>query len=127
MCIKNDFILEKSAEKYLYGCMKELYDNKGEKKQYKAVINNQKREEKKMWSFIVAILIGGVSGWLAGRIMGVNGSWIINILLGLVGGLVGGLLGSIIGVGATNWIGSILISVVGACILIWAYRTFFKK
>jgi uncharacterized membrane protein YeaQ/YmgE (transglycosylase-associated protein family) len=53
-------------------------------------------------------------------------SLVMNIILGLLGGIVGGVIGGFIGVGATNWIGSILISVVGACILIWAYRTFFK-
>ncbi len=75
-----------------------------------------------MWSFIVALLIGGVSGWLAGKIMGTNHSIIINIVLGLLGGLLGGFIGHLLGVGATNWIGSIIISVIGACLLIWIFR-----
>ena len=79
-----------------------------------------------MWSFIVSLIIGGGSGWIAGQIMKSTHSTIINIILGLLGGVVGGFLGSLIGVGATNWIGSILISVVGACILIWVYRKLFK-
>ena len=75
-----------------------------------------------MINILVALLIGAVSGWLAGIIMKTNHSLIINIILGLVGGLVGGFLGKLIGVGATGWIGTILISVVGACLLIWIFR-----
>ena len=77
-------------------------------------------------SFIAAIIIGGVSGWLAGKLMGADHSLIINIILGLVGGVLGGWLGGLIGVGATNWIGSIIISVLGACILIWISKKIFK-
>lgn len=77
-------------------------------------------------SFIAAIIIGGISGWLAGKIMDSHHSVIINILLGLVGGVVGGWLGGLIGIGATGTIGSILISVAGACLLIWLSRKLFK-
>ncbi len=80
-----------------------------------------------MWSFIVSIIIGGIAGWLAGKIMGTEHSVIINIILGLVGGLLGGWIVKLIGLGgATNWIGTILIDVVGACILIWIARKIFK-
>ena len=77
-------------------------------------------------SFIAALIIGGVSGWLAGKIMGTSHSIIINIILGLVGGLLGGWLGGLIGIGATGWIGSIIISVIGACILIFIAKKIFK-
>ncbi len=79
-----------------------------------------------MWSFIAALIIGGVSGWLAGKIMGTSHSVIINIILGLVGGALGGWLGGLIGIGATGTIGSIIISVAGACLLIWISRKIFK-
>ena len=77
-------------------------------------------------AFIVSLIIGGVSGWLAGKIMDSKHNVIINIILGLVGGALGGWLGGLIGIGATGWIGSILISVIGACILIWIARKIFK-
>lgn len=79
-----------------------------------------------MGSFICALIIGGVSGWLAGKIMKSEGSLIRNIVLGLLGGLVGGWLGNLIGVGASNWIGSILIAVAGSCLLIWLSKKIFK-
>lgn len=79
-----------------------------------------------MWNFIVSLIIGGVSGWLAGKIMNSEGSLLRNIILGLVGGLVGGLIGKIIGIGATGFIGSVIISVAGACLLIWLAKKIFK-
>nr|MCR5716090.1 GlsB/YeaQ/YmgE family stress response membrane protein [Lachnospiraceae bacterium] len=39
---------------------------------------------------------------------------------------VGGLVFKLIGVQATNIVGSLLISVIGACICIWAGRKLFK-
>lgn len=78
-----------------------------------------------MESLICAIIIGGVSGWLAGNIMNCGGSLLRNIILGLLGGVVGGVIGRFIGVGASNWIGSILISVVGSCLLIWIAKKIF--
>ena len=78
--------------------------------------------------FIVTLLIGAVAGWLAGQIMGTKHSLLINIILGLVGGVVGGLLFSLVGLGAQGvlgWVGAILISTVGACVLIWLYRKIF--
>ncbi|MCR5301942.1 MAG: GlsB/YeaQ/YmgE family stress response membrane protein [Lachnospiraceae bacterium] len=77
-------------------------------------------------SFIAALIVGGISGWLAGKIMESKHNIIVNIILGLVGGALGGLLGSLIGIGATGTIGSIIISVIGACILIWLSRLIFK-
>ena len=75
---------------------------------------------------IITILIGGVSGWLAGMIMGTKHSVIINIIIGLVGGALGGFLGGLIGVGAAGWIGRILIAVCGSCLLIFICKKLFK-
>jgi len=78
-----------------------------------------------MTGIIIALVIGGVSGWIAGVIMKAEGSLLRNIILGLLGGLVGGFLGKLIGVGATSMVGSIIISVIGACILIWLSKKLF--
>ena len=75
-----------------------------------------------MWGFIVSLIIGAVSGWIAGKIMKSEHNWLINLILGLVGGLVGGL-----GFAAGGWIARIIVSVAGACLLIWLYRKFIKK
>lgn len=80
-----------------------------------------------MIALIIWLAIGALAGYLGSKIMGAGDQGLgKNILLGIVGGVVGGLLGKLIGLGATNLIGSILLSVVGACIVIWAYRKFVK-
>ena len=80
-------------------------------------------------SLIIVIVIGGVAGWIAGQIMKSNHGVIINIILGLVGGVIGGALFGLLGLGVSgplSWIGTIIVDVVGACILIWLYRKIFK-
>lgn len=58
--------------------------------------------------------------------MNVSSRVIKNILLGIGGGFVGGLVFKLIGFTATGLIGSLIVSVVGACICIWAGRKLFK-
>lgn len=86
-----------------------------------------RKKERSMWGFIVSLIIGAVSGWIAGKIMKSEHNWIINLILGLVGGLVGGLIGGLLGFAASGWIARIIISVAGACLLIWLYRKLIKK
>ncbi len=75
---------------------------------------------------IVALILGGVAGWLAGIIMKSSNGIIMNIILGLVGGLVGGFLGGLIGLGG-GWVMSLILAVAGACLIIWVYRKVLKK
>ena len=76
-------------------------------------------------SLITALVVGGVSGWLAGIIMKSDHSVIVNIIIGLAGGAFGGWLGKKVGIGPDGIVGSIAISVVGACILIALFRLIF--
>lgn len=69
--------------------------------------------------FLVTLLCGALAGWLAGKIMDSEGSWIRNLVLGLVGGVVGSFVLSLIGIKGSGLIGGTIVSVVGACILIW--------
>jgi uncharacterized membrane protein YeaQ/YmgE (transglycosylase-associated protein family) len=79
-------------------------------------------------SIIIDLIIGAISGWLAAKLMGTDSSnWIINCVLGLCGGLVFGLIAGLFGIGSTNIIGSIIFSVIGACLLVWLYNKFIKK
>ena len=64
------------------------------------------------------------AGWLAGRLMNSDGSWIRNLLLGLAGGVVGSIVLGLIGIKGNGLIGGTLVSVVGACLLIWISRKF---
>jgi len=69
------------------------------------------------------ILIGLISGWLAGKILIGNGYGVMcDIGLGLLGGVIGGMIFGILGVQAHNFIGAVLMSTAGATALVIATR-----
>lgn len=71
-------------------------------------------------NFIWYILIGILSGFIAGKIMRGGGfGLIVNLIVGIVGGILGGLVFGLFGISADNLIGSLITSVVGAVILLW--------
>ena len=72
---------------------------------------------------IAWLVVGLISGWLAGVVMKGGGYGIIwDIILGLVGAFLGGLVFSFFVQGTTGFWGSIGVSFVGACILIAIVR-----
>ena len=74
-----------------------------------------------------SLLIGGVAGWLAGRIMNSTGnSVLLNIVLGLIGGVVGSFAFAQVGLSADNTLGRIIMATVGAIILIVLVRAIRK-
>ena len=72
---------------------------------------------------IVWIILGGLSGWIASIIMKKNTSMgvIANIVTGIRGAFIGGVVFNFIGAEKVTGLNlhSILVSVVGACILLW--------
>lgn len=78
---------------------------------------------------IVGLLIGGVAGYLAGKLMNSKTEGVIwNIILGLAGGFVGSWVFGILGFGeTTSWLGSIISATVGAVLLIFLNRKLFKR
>ncbi len=71
-------------------------------------------------NFIWYILIGLVSGFVAGKLMRGGGfGLIVNIVVGIVGGVLGGWLFGLFGITAGGIIGSLITSVVGAVVLLW--------
>ena len=71
-------------------------------------------------NLILYLIVGGIAGWLAGRIMSGHGyGVIVDVILGVVGGLVGGwLISVLLGVHATGLIASFIVSLLGACLLV---------
>ena len=76
-------------------------------------------------NFIIWIVVGGRSGWLASLIMKTDGQQgvFLNIVVGLIGALIGGwLISPLVGVGTINdsafSIGSLFVSLLGAVILL---------
>lgn len=71
-------------------------------------------------SWLWALIIGGVAGWLAGAIMNSDrGGILFNIILGILGGVVGVWLFGLLNIfPADNIWGVLLTSTVGAVVII---------
>jgi uncharacterized membrane protein YeaQ/YmgE (transglycosylase-associated protein family) len=85
-------------------------------------------------SFIVWLIVGGLLGWVASMIMGTNDKQgiFLNIIVGIVGAFLGGLiLAPLFGTGTINnydfSIGSLLVSLLGAVILLFIVNFFRKR
>lgn len=72
------------------------------------------------------IIVGGLAGWLSGKIMGTDKSlgWVATIVLGIIGGFVGGIIVGLLGgtgvTGINVW--SILVAILGSVVFIWIAR-----
>ena len=76
-------------------------------------------------NFIIWLVLGAFAGYLAAFIMGLNRSnWLLHILLGVTGGIVGGTVAVSLGLGGITGFNlySLLISVLGACLVLLLYR-----
>ena len=71
---------------------------------------------------IWTLFLGGLAGWIAGKLMGSEGSMLRNVVLGLIGGVVGSFVLGLVGIQGRGLIGGTVVSVIGACILIWISR-----
>jgi len=69
---------------------------------------------------IVAIIIGGVVGWIASLIMKTNAQMgmFANIIVGIIGSALGHWLAGAIGLATYGVIASLIVSVLGAVVLI---------
>ena len=77
-------------------------------------------------SIIGWIILGLIAGFIASKIVGGQGQGLfLDIALGIVGAVVGGFLYSLVlggeGVTGVN-IGSIIVSIIGAIIVLWVYN-----
>jgi uncharacterized membrane protein YeaQ/YmgE (transglycosylase-associated protein family) len=72
---------------------------------------------------ILALLVGLIAGFLAGKITRGSGyGLLMDLVLGVAGSIVGRFLFGLIGIQATGFIGAILLALIGAEILIWVGR-----
>src|ERR671937_356678 len=84
--------------------------------------------------FITWLIVGGLLGWIASIIMGRNDQMgiILNIVVGIVGAFLGGLLlAPLFGTGTINAgdfsLGSLVVSFLGAIILLFIVGLFFRR
>ena len=73
--------------------------------------------------WIAAIIVGGLAGWIAEKIMKSDMGLLANIALGIIGALVlNAILMAVVGGTLGGWIGQLIVGIAGACLLIWAAR-----
>jgi uncharacterized membrane protein YeaQ/YmgE (transglycosylase-associated protein family) len=72
-----------------------------------------------LFALIWSLICGSFIGWLAGKLMHHHTSLIRNIVVGIAGSALGNWLFSFLGFYAYGGFSSFLVSVVGACVLLW--------
>lgn len=78
-----------------------------------------------MWGFILALIIGGVAGYIAEKLMKAEHSLVINVVLGVAGAFIVNLILSLfLGLSGGNIFFQLIAGIVGACALIWGYRQY---
>jgi uncharacterized membrane protein YeaQ/YmgE (transglycosylase-associated protein family) len=69
------------------------------------------------------LVVGLISGWLAGKVMEGGGFGVLgDILLGLLGALIGGVVFGYFVTGEPAFWGTVLVAFLGACVLIVVVR-----
>lgn len=76
---------------------------------------------------IIDIILAGIAGAIAGEIMSSQGNRLYDVLLGIVGGVVGNAVFRLIGFAAHTILSGMIVSVIGACIVIALVRKFGTK
>lgn len=79
-----------------------------------------------MW-LLWTILIGILSGWLAGKLVKGRGMGLLaDLVVGVIGAVIGGFVFGLLGLAAYSLLGRLVMSVVGAVILLWIVRALKK-
>ncbi|MDU1891664.1 MAG: GlsB/YeaQ/YmgE family stress response membrane protein [Dysgonomonas sp.] len=76
-----------------------------------------------LWSIIIGILAGAIAGWL---MKGSGFGIVLNLIVGLVGSVFGGWIYALLGFHTNSILGVLIMSVVGAVVLLWILSFFMK-
>lgn len=69
-------------------------------------------------SIIGAVVIGILAGWIAEQVMGREHGLLTNLIVGIVGAFLGAFIAGALGIGFAGFWGSLLVSTVGAIVLL---------
>ena len=72
--------------------------------------------------WLLAIVIGGLAGWIAERVTAAKMGLIANIIVGILGALVGGWLATRLDIQYAGFLGNLVVATIGAIILIFLFR-----
>lgn len=78
-----------------------------------------------IWTVIIGAVIGAIAKWIMPGKDG--GGFLMTMVLGIAGSFFGTWLGRVIGLYGAGERAGFLGSIVGAIILLWAYRQFFRN
>ena len=79
-------------------------------------------------NIILWVIFGAIAGWAGGKLMGSEGGLVRNVILGIIGSFVGGFLAGQLGIDVSagfNFV-SLLVAIVGACVVIFLGRLLVK-
>jgi len=73
-------------------------------------------------SIIGAIIIGILAGWIAEQVLGRSHGLVTNLIVGVVGAFLGAFLAGALGINFAGFWGSLIVSAIGAIILLALLR-----
>lgn len=80
-----------------------------------------------MIRIILTLLIGIVAGYGAGKIMNdTSNNMLVDCIVGVIGGFVGSFLFGLIGFKSTKLISSVIVSLIGACVVLYIKKLISK-
>ena len=74
------------------------------------------------FGWIMTIILGGLAGWIAEKLMKFDTGLLMNIALGVAGAVLGNFILRALGLAFGGLIGQLIVAVAGACLLIYVYR-----
>ncbi|HEV7417804.1 MAG TPA: GlsB/YeaQ/YmgE family stress response membrane protein [Tianweitania sediminis] len=79
--------------------------------------------------WLAAIIIGGIAGWLAEKVMKSDMGVFMNIILGILGAVIlNAILAALdVGILGVGWIAYLITGFIGACLLIFVARLFRRR
>jgi uncharacterized membrane protein YeaQ/YmgE (transglycosylase-associated protein family) len=78
--------------------------------------------------WIAAIIIGGIAGWLAEKVMKSDMGVFMNIILGILGAVILNAILAALDIGfGSGWIAYLITGFIGACLLIFIGRLFRRR
>lgn len=72
--------------------------------------------------WIMTIILGGIAGWIAEKIMKSDMNLLMNIIVGILGAVILNAILGLFGINLYGWIGQSIVAIIGACLLIAVYR-----
>ena len=73
-------------------------------------------------NWLLAILIGGLAGWIAERVTAAKMGLFANIVVGIIGALIGGWLARRLDIAYAGFLQTLVVATIGAIILIFLFR-----